>query len=157
MLYAGLVLTADGPKVLEFNARFGDPEAQAVLPRLRGDLGQLLLACAHGRLADAEPPAWDDRAAVTVVLASGGYPDGYDTGLTVSGLDDAAAVDGAVVFHAGTRRGDDGGIVTAGGRVLSVTGLGAGLPAARATAYAAADRIAFERLHRRDDIAAQAG
>jgi phosphoribosylamine---glycine ligase len=152
VLYAGLVLTADGPMVLEFNARFGDPETQVVLPRLRTPLGGLLAAAAAGELPAGELE-WDDRAAVTVVLASGGYPGAYATGVPISGLDDAAAVDGALVFHAGTRV-EDGQVVTAGGRVLAVTGMGASVADARATAYAAADRIAFEGLHRRSDIAA---
>jgi phosphoribosylamine---glycine ligase len=153
VLYAGLVLTADGPKVLEFNARFGDPEAQALLPRLQGDLVQLLHACATGDLAQAGSPVWDERACVTVILASGGYPGSYETGKAISGLEDAARVDGAVVFHAGTRR-VGGGVVTAGGRVLAVSGLGASIAQARATAYEAADRVSFEGLQRRDDIAA---
>jgi phosphoribosylamine--glycine ligase len=152
VLYAGLILTADGPKVLEFNARFGDPETQVVIPRLRGDLGELLLACATGRLADAAPPAWDERACVTVVLASGGYPGAYKTGVRIEGLD-AAATDGAVVFHAGTTRVGRN-VVTAGGRVLAVTGYGADIAGARAIAYAAADAITFEGVHRRSDIAA---
>ena len=152
VLYAGLMLTAEGPKVLEFNVRFGDPETQVVLPRLRSPLGAVLLACAKGELA-SQPLEWDDRACVTVVLASGGYPGSYDTGALISGLDDAAQVDGAVVFHAGTRHeGDD--IVTAGGRVLAVSGLGGNVEQARATAYSAADLISFDRLHRRSDIAA---
>ena len=153
VLYAGLVLTADGPRVLEFNARFGDPETQAVLPRLRSDLGTLLHACATGRLAEEPPPEFDDRAAVTVVLASGGYPGAYDTGLPIRGLEDAAAAEDALVFHAGTAR-RDGEVVTAGGRVFAITGLGAELRAARTAAYGAADRISFEGLHRRSDIAA---
>ena len=152
VLYAGLILTADGPRVLEFNARFGDPETQVVIPRLRGDLGELLLACATGRLAAAPAPAWDDRACVTVVLASGGYPGPYKTGVSISGLDGARS-DAAVVFHAGTRRDGDE-VVTAGGRVLAVTGYGADIAAARTTAYQAADAIEFEGLHRRSDIAA---
>ncbi|HWB71333.1 MAG TPA: phosphoribosylamine--glycine ligase, partial [Egibacteraceae bacterium] len=156
VLYAGLVLSADGPKVLEFNARFGDPETQVVLPRLRGDLGALLAACAAGRLAAHRPLEWDPRACVTVVLASGGYPGRYRTGLPISGLDAAAGLPGVVVFHAGTRL-DDGRVVTAGGRVLAVSALGITIPEARARAYEAADRIGFEGLHRRRDIAAVAG
>jgi phosphoribosylamine--glycine ligase len=152
VLYAGLVLTADGPKVLEFNARFGDPEAQVVLPRLASDLGELLRACAHGELAGFGELAFHDRAAVTVVLASGGYPGEYKTGAPISGLG-AAERPEALVFHAGTRRDGDQ-VVTAGGRVLTVTGLGADVPSARAAAYTAADRIHFARLHRRADIAA---
>ncbi len=152
VLYAGLLLAADGPRVLEFNARFGDPEAQVVLPRLRSDLGALLLACAEGRLAAAPLPEWSDDAAVTVVLASGGYPGDHRTGLPISGLDDASRVAGATVFHAGTRR-EAAAVVAAGGRVLSVTGMGTTVADARAVAYAAADRISFDGLHRRGDIA----
>ena len=153
VLYAGLILTDDGPKVLEFNARFGDPETQAVLPRLQGDLGELLLACARGRLSEAASPTWGERACVTVVLASGGYPGSYETGKRIEGLDEAAAVDGALVFHAGTRAEDEQ-VVTAGGRVLAVSGFGATVAEARATAYAAADRISFDGVQRRSDIAA---
>jgi phosphoribosylamine---glycine ligase len=153
VLYAGLVLTAAGPKVLEFNARFGDPETQVVLPRLRSDLGEVLYACATGELSHIRRLAWDERACVTVVLASGGYPGPYEDGKVIEGLDDAAALDDAVVFHAGTRAAD-GRIVTAGGRVLAVSGLGATLADARAAAYRAADRIHFAGLHRRSDIAA---
>ena len=154
VLYAGLILTAEGPKVLEFNARFGDPETQVVLPRLRSDLGELLLACARGELGSGVELEWDDNAAVTVVLASGGYPGAYDTGTPIDGLD-AAAGDSVLVFHAGTRSDGDR-IVTAGGRVLAVTGMAASVDQARATAYAAADRIHFEGLQRRSDIAAGA-
>jgi phosphoribosylamine---glycine ligase len=153
VLYAGLVLTDDGPQVLEFNARFGDPEAQVILPRLRSDLGALLAGCAHGELGAIPPLEWDRRAAVTVVLASGGYPGEYRTGLTISGLDGLTGMPDVAVFHAGTRR-DGGRIVTAGGRVLTVTGLGDTVADARTTAYAAADRIEFEGLTRRGDIAA---
>ena len=153
VLYAGLILTSDGPKVLEFNARFGDPETQVVLPRLQSDLGELLAAAAGGRLASVPAPAWDERACVTVVLASGGYPGSYATGKPISGLDDAAGVEGALVFHAGTAA-QDGAATTAGGRVLAVSGLGATVAEARDTAYAAADRITFDGLQRRDDIAA---
>ena len=153
VLYAGLVLTTDGPKVLEFNARFGDPETQVVLPRLRSDLGALLAAAAAGQLAGAPAPEWDDRACVTVVLASGGYPGDYQTGKSIDGLDEAAATDGALVFHAGTAL-DEGAVVTSGGRVLAVSGLGTTVAEARATAYRAADAITFDALQRRADIAA---
>jgi phosphoribosylamine--glycine ligase len=151
VLYGGFVLTDRGPQVLEFNARFGDPEAQVVLPRVRTDLGRLLAACADGRLNDAPPVAWDDRGCVTVVLASGGYPGEYQTGKVITGLD-AATGDDAIVFHAGTARDGDE-VVTAGGRVLAVSGMGADVPAARRAAYTAADRISFDGLHRREDIA----
>jgi len=152
VLYAGLVLTADGPKVLEFNARFGDPEAQVVLPRLRSDLAALLAACAHGELGGFGPLVWDPRPAVTVVLAAGGYPGDPRTGDPIAGLDRLEGRPDVAVFHGGTRR-EEAGIVTAGGRVLSVTALGDTLDAARTAAYRAADHISWPGLHRRDDIA----
>jgi phosphoribosylamine--glycine ligase len=152
VLYAGLMLGRDGgAKVLEFNVRFGDPETQVVLPRLRSDLLELLLAATEpGGLAGVEPD-WDPRAAVCVVLASRGYPQGSSSGDVISGLD--ALPPGVEVFHAGTaERGDE--IVTAGGRVLGVTALGEDREAARAAAYAAADMIAFDGAQLRRDIAA---
>jgi phosphoribosylamine---glycine ligase len=151
-LYAGLVETADGPKLLEFNARFGDPETQVILPMLASDLGGLLHASAAGSIADVEV-AWHEGAAVTVVLASGGYPGPYDKGLPITGVDEAAALDRVTVFHAGTARADDGRLVTAGGRVLNVTARGDDVADARARAYDAADRIHWDGLHRRTDIA----
>ena len=151
VLYAGLMLTGDGPKVLEFNARFGDPEAQAVLPRVHSDLLGLLLACLDGSLKEAQV-AWRPEACVTVVLASGGYPGKYRTGLPIDGLEEAGKTDRVAVFHAGTAR-RDGRVVTAGGRVLAVSALGADLADARARAYGAASMISFEGLHRREDIA----
>jgi phosphoribosylamine---glycine ligase len=154
VLYAGLMLTADGPKVLEFNARFGDPEAQAILPRLEGDLGEVLAACVDGTLVD-HPPRWTADACVTVVLASGGYPGEYRTGLPIEGLDEAGKFDRVAVFHAGTAR-RDGTVVTAGGRVLAVSALGGDVADARARAYRAAEAISFEGLHRRSDIALEA-
>lgn len=153
-LYAGLVLTDRGPQVLEFNARFGDPETQVVLPRLRTDLGALLVACADGRIGDAPAVVWDDRACVTVVLASGGYPGAYETGRAIGGLDRVVS-DDAVVFHAGTAH-EGGEVVTAGGRVLAVSGLGPSVGDARGAAYAAADHISFVDLQRREDIALRA-
>ena len=153
ILYAGLMLTADGPKVLEFNTRFGDPETQAVLPRLRSDLlDHLLRASEPGGLAGTEL-VFDDGWAVTLVLASAGYPDSPRTGDAIIGLDD---VDPAIeVTHAGTGE-RDGTIVTAGGRVLNVTALGADPASARAAAYAAADTITFEGKQQRTDIALRA-
>jgi phosphoribosylamine---glycine ligase len=150
VLYAGLMLSGSGPKVLEFNVRFGDPETQVVLPRLRSDSLALLLAATEpGGLAGIEPE-WDPRAAVCVVLASRGYPATSSAGDAISGLDGLPA--GVEVFHAGTaERGEE--IVTAGGRVLGVTGLGDDREAARAAAYAAADMIAFEGAQLRRDIA----
>jgi len=151
ILYVGLMLTADGPKVLEYNVRFGDPETQAVLPRLRSDLLDLLLrATRPGGLAGAALE-WDPRAAVTVVLASGGYPASSSSGDEITGLERVPA--GIEVTHAGTAE-RDGAIVTAGGRVLNVTALGDGVPAARAAAYAAADVIKFDGRQLRRDIAA---
>lgn len=154
LLYAGLMLTDDGPKVLEYNCRFGDPETEVVIPRLESDLADLLEAAALDRLAEVKVALHDD-AAVTVVVASGGYPGSYETGVPITGLDDAGEVEGATVFHAGTaRRGDT--VTTAGGRVLAVTGTGATIDAARRVAYAAADRITFEGMTIRRDIAARA-
>jgi phosphoribosylamine--glycine ligase len=152
VLYGGFVLTDAGPAVLEFNARFGDPETQVVLPRLRSDLGQLLAACANGRLEQVPELSWDERACVTVVLASGGYPGSYQAGEIIRGLDRAEDRDDAIVFHAGTARDGDA-VVTAGGRVMGVSGLGEDVPQARTAAYAAADLIDFDHMHRRSDIA----
>jgi phosphoribosylamine--glycine ligase len=148
------MLTDDGPKVLEFNCRFGDPEAQVLMPRMPFSVGRLLHACATGRLEhEAGLAGFDDGAAVTVVMASGGYPGPYETGKPISGLDRAGAVDGVTVFHAGTARDADGRIVTAGGRVLAVTGTGRTITDARRRAYAAVDQIHFEGAHVRRDIA----
>jgi phosphoribosylamine--glycine ligase len=153
VLYAGLMLTAEGPKVLEFNTRFGDPETQAVLPRLRSDLLELLEAASRpGGLEGAELD-WDERVAVTLVLASAGYPEAPQTGDEITGLD--SLPDGIELTHAGTaRRGDR--FVTAGGRVLNVTALGKDTAAARKAAYAAADKVEFEGRQLRRDIAARA-
>jgi phosphoribosylamine--glycine ligase len=153
VLYAGLMMDADGePKVLEYNARFGDPETQAVLPRLRSDLLELLEASTRpGGLAGIEPE-WSDDWAVTVVLASRGYPESSSSGDPIAGLDE---VEDAEVFHAGTAE-RAGEIVTAGGRVLGVTGLGATPGEARDRAYAAAERIRFDGRQLRSDIAARA-
>jgi phosphoribosylamine---glycine ligase len=154
VLYAGLMMTASGPKVLEYNARFGDPETQAVLPRLRSDLLDLLdRSVRFGGLDDVELE-WADDWAVTLVLASGGYPATSSKGDVISGLEDATAV-GAEVLHAGTAE-EDGNIVTAGGRVLNVTGLGSSPAAARDLAYEAADKIDFDGKQLRRDIAARA-
>ncbi len=153
VLYAGLMLTADGPQVLEFNVRFGDPETQAVLPRLRSDLVELCLACREpGGLVGAEAAFAEDWA-VTVVLASAGYPQSSSTGDVIRGLDGAAKI--AEVLHAGTAE-RDGEIVTAGGRVLNVTGLGPTPADARERAYDAARRISFDGMQMRSDIAARA-
>ena len=154
VLFTGLILTADGPKVLEYNARFGDPETQVALPLLADDLYPLLAAVTTGRLADVPAPAIRDGAAVAVVLASGGYPGAYSTGLPITGL--GAVPDDMLVFHAGTRL-DDGRVVTAGGRVLTVVGTGPDLATARERAYAGTGAITFEGCHLRRDIGLNAG
>jgi len=152
VLFVGLMIAADGaPHVIEFNVRFGDPETQPLMLGLDGDLLPLLEASARGGLEQAAPIGFRD-AAVCVVLASGGYPRGYETGKAIAGLDAAGADEQVVVFHAGTRRGAAGGYETAGGRVLGVTARGASVAEARERAYAAADRIAFEGCHLRRDI-----
>jgi phosphoribosylamine---glycine ligase len=154
VLYAGLMMTAAGPKVLEFNVRFGDPETQAILPRLRSDLLDLLEAATVPGGLDGAKLDWAPDTAVTVVLASGGYPASASLGDAISGLDRVPA--GVYVTHAGTARDDGGPFVTAGGRVLSVTGLGPDAAAARAAAYAAADTIDFAGKQVRRDIALRA-
>lgn len=153
-LYVGLALTAAGPRVIEFNCRFGDPDIQPVLALLDSPLGGLLAAAAGGRLADAPAPVFHDGAAVTVVLASAGYPESSSKGDVVTGIAQAEAHGGIDVIHAGTARaGDD--LVTAGGRVLAVRARGRDIADARARAYAAADEISFPGLQRRSDIAAE--
>lgn len=152
-LYLGLMVTADGPKVVEFNARFGDPETQVVLPLLDSDLVAIMCACADGTLADV-PIRWKEGAAVCVVLASGGYPGHYDKGQDIHGLADAEAM-GALVFHAGTAM-KDGKLVTNGGRVLGVVGRGADISSAVDAAYAAATKISFKDAYYRKDIAHRA-
>jgi phosphoribosylamine--glycine ligase len=155
VLFVGLMIDAAGtPRVIEFNVRFGDPETQPLLLRLAGDLVPLLDAAARGGLESVAAPEWHG-AAVCVVLASGGYPRDYASGKPITGLDAAATHADVVVFHAGTRRGPDGGFVTAGGRVLGVCARGASVAAARARAYAACAPIAFEGMQMRRDIAAR--
>lgn len=151
VLYAGLMLTPSGPKVLEFNCRLGDPETQVVLPRLDTDFAEVLWACATGTLSRV-PLVWKPEAAVTVVLCSEGYPGSYPKGRPIRGIEEAEAMEGVTVFHAGTRR-EDGRLLTSGGRVLNVTALGATAAAARERAYAAAARIEFQGMHFRKDIA----
>jgi len=151
VLYAGLMLTDDGPKVLEYNVRFGDPECQVVIPRLDGDLGEVLRAAASGEALDLE---FASEACVTVVLASEGYPASPRTGDEIQGLD--VAFDNVTVFHAGTARRDDGAVVTAGGRVLNVTGRGATISEARDRAYAAVPQLRWPGVQYRRDIAAGA-
>jgi phosphoribosylamine--glycine ligase len=151
VVYAGLMLTDEGPRVLEFNCRFGDPETQVLMPLLRSEPAELLLACSRGELGNAKAEL-RPGACVTVVLASGGYPGPYETGFAIEGLDAAEAVEGATVFHSGTaeRRGR---VVTAGGRVLSVSATGASVAEARDRAYEASARLWFEGMRHRTDIA----
>ncbi|MCB9651060.1 MAG: phosphoribosylamine--glycine ligase [Deltaproteobacteria bacterium] len=150
VLYAGLMLTADGPRVLEYNVRFGDPETQVILPRLAEDAYELFMACARGALPD-RPVAYSPRSALTVVMASEGYPASPRLGDAITGLDDAAALPDVHVFHAGTTL--DGDVVrTSGGRVLAVTGLGDDLAAAAKAAYSGVERIAWPGAHYRRDI-----
>jgi phosphoribosylamine---glycine ligase len=156
VLYAGLTLTAAGPRVLEFNCRFGDPEAQAILPRMSTDLADLAWSTTEGTLA-GHKVGWDPRPCVTVVLASGGYPGSYRTGLEVDGLQAAAARPGVHLFHAGTVLDPAGRVRTSGGRVLAVTALGDDLADARRRVYAAAELVRFDGVHYRRDIAAHHG
>ena len=150
VLYAGLMLTDLGPRVLEFNCRFGDPETQSLMPLLESDLAEIFLACIEGRL-DQIQVHWSSDQAVCVVLASGGYPGDYASGKEIAGLEEADHIP-SVVFHAGTKR-QDGRLVTAGGRVLAVTSTAPTLSQARAQVYAAVERIHFEGMHYRKDIA----
>ena len=150
-LYAGLMIKGDSIKVVEFNCRFGDPETQVVLPLLDSDLAEIMLACATGTL-DKVDVHWSDKAAVCVVMASGGYPESYATGKEITGLDDADNMDGVVVFQAGTKEAD-GRVVTAGGRVLGVTAMAENIKAAQARAYEAVEKIHFDRNFFRKDIA----
>lgn len=150
-LYAGLMIKGDSVKVVEFNARFGDPETQVVLPLLKSDLAEIMTACAKGTL-QPEMVEWSDKAAVCVVMASGGYPGSYKKGLPITGLKAAGAMEDVVVFHAGTRE-EDGKILTNGGRVLGVTAVADDIPSAQQKAYDAVDKIHFEGAHFRQDIA----
>jgi phosphoribosylamine--glycine ligase len=153
VLYAGLMITADGPRVLEYNCRFGDPEAQAVIPRVGGSFVDLLDACIDGTIRQEDVVCLDD-ACVCVVMASGGYPGSYLKGKPIAGLAEAEADDRVVVFHAGTGTDKDG-VVTAGGRVLGVSATGPDVDAAVETAYAAVAKIDFDEAHYRTDIAAK--
>jgi len=153
VLYPGIMVTADGPRVLEFNCRLGDPEAQVLLPRLKTDLLEVCLAVANNRLHELEIE-WSEQACVGVVLASGGYPEEYATGFPIAGLGQVEP--DVLVFHAGTALAEDGGVVTSGGRVLTVAALGENLTEARAKVYRNVQRIHFSRCHYRRDIAAPA-
>ncbi|MBR2627998.1 MAG: phosphoribosylamine--glycine ligase [Peptococcaceae bacterium] len=153
ILYAGLMLTADGPKVLEFNARFGDPETQAVLPRLKSDLVEIFLALIDGRLNEMNIE-WYEEAAVCVVMASGGYPETSDKGRVITGMKEAEET-GIIVFHAGTKE-TDGNIVTNGGRVLAISALGKDIAEAIANAYKGVEKVKFENMQYRTDIGKKA-
>ncbi len=154
VLYAGLMMTANGPKVVEFNCRFGDPEVQVVIPRMRCDIVPLLSACCDGTL-DRYEADWDAAACVTVVMASGGYPGHYEKGKVIMGIEQAEQEDGVIVFHAGTRE-EDGRLLTDGGRVLDVTALDDGIASAIDKAYRAVDAIRFDAAHFRKDIGQKA-
>jgi phosphoribosylamine--glycine ligase len=154
ILYAGLMLTTHGPKVLEFNCRFGDPETQPLMMRFKSDLAEVMLAVAQGRLDQVELQ-WDPRPAVCVVASSGGYPGVYTNGLPITGVQEADAMEDVKVFLAGTKS-QDGQLLTDGGRVLGVTALGATFAVARQRAYAAMEKIHFDGMHYRRDIAHQA-
>jgi phosphoribosylamine--glycine ligase len=155
VLYAGIMLTKDGPKTLEFNARFGDPETEAILPRLKSDLVEVMLATIEGKLSRIRTLEWDNRACVCVVCASSGYPGNYAKDKEISGLDQAAKLDDVVVFHAGTKKAGNR-ILTSGGRVLGVTGLAATIKEAVNKTYAAVNKINFEGMHYRRDIGKKA-
>ena len=150
ILFVGLMLTSEGPKVLEYNARFGDPEAQVVLPRMKNDIVDVMNACIDGKLDDIDLQ-FEDNAAVCVVLASDGYPEHYEKGKVITGFENFEGREGYYVFHAGTKfEGEQ--IVTNGGRVLGVTAKGADLKEARKNAYAATEWISFENKYMRNDI-----
>ena len=154
-LYGGFMLTPEGPKVLEFNARFGDPETQVILPRLENDLVEVMLACANQTLDEVEL-SWRPEWAVSVVLTSAGYPGSYEKGKVITGIEDAEAMENVTVYHAGTAVNEAGELVTAGGRVLDVTALGETFEAARDLAYAACEKISFEGKTLRRDIGLRA-
>lgn len=154
VLYCGLMITERGPMVLEFNVRFGDPETQAIFPRMRSDLVDLIEACIDGKLR-GKGIDWDEKAAVCVVLASGGYPGSYEVGKRIYGVEEASAMEDVIVFHAGTSR-RDGDLVTSGGRVLGVVGMGEDIPSAIRRSYEAVGKIRFEGMHYRRDIGRRA-
>lgn len=155
VLYAGVMLTKDGPKTLEFNARFGDPETEAILPRLKSDLLEVILATAEGKLSKVKNLSWDSRACVCVVCASGGYPGDYAKEKEISGLDNVAKMKDITVFHAGTKKNGEK-VLTSGGRVLAVTGLGNTIKEAINYTYSAVAKIGFEGMHYRKDIGGKA-
>ncbi|HRV82609.1 MAG TPA: phosphoribosylglycinamide synthetase C domain-containing protein, partial [Planctomycetota bacterium] len=151
VLFVGLMMTEGGPRVIEYNVRFGDPECQALMRRMKSDIVPILLACAQGELESIDPPEWDARPCVGVVAAAGGYPGSYRKGDAIKGLAKAGEVPEVVVFHAGTKAVGDQ-VVTAGGRVLCVTAMGPDLDTARASAYQAYDLIHWEDKFARRDI-----
>ena len=155
VLYAGLMLTSAGPKVLEFNVRFGDPECQPLLMRLKSDLFDVLVAAADGRLSEIEPLEWDERPSICVVMASEGYPGDYEKGREITGLADAAEVEDVKVFHAGTKL-EDGKVLTDGGRVLGITAIGNSISAAKLKAYTAVQKIRWPGAWCRKDISDKA-
>jgi phosphoribosylamine--glycine ligase len=165
VLYAGIMLTKDGPKTLEFNVRFGDPETQAILPRLKSDLVEVMLAASEQKLSRVRTLDWDNRACVCVVCASGGYPGNYEKGKEIFGLDETAKMQDVVVFHAGTKiriindvgQRQETEYLTNGGRVLGVTGLGDTIKGAIDKTYKAVAKISFEGMHYRRDIGKKAG
>jgi len=154
VLYAGLMMTETGPRVVEFNCRFGDPETQVVLPRMKSDILPLMIACCEGTLAEQELE-WEDRACVTVVMASGGYPKAYEEGKVITGIDAAESDESRIVFHSGTKE-ENGDLVTNGGRVLTVTSYGQDIATAIDSAYKVVDCIDFEGAHFRTDIGKKA-
>jgi len=155
VLYAGIMITKDGPKTLEFNVRFGDPETQAICPRLKSDLVEVMAACSEQKLNRVRTLDWDNRACVCVVCSAGGYPGNYKSGKEIAGLDVAAAMQDVVVFHAGTKL-ENGKVLTCGGRVLGVTGCGNTIKEAINTTYQAVGKINFEGMHYRRDIGSRA-
>ena len=154
VLYAGLMMTETGPRVVEFNCRFGDPETQVVLSRMKTDLLPLMLACCDGTLADRQVE-WSGGAAVSVVMASGGYPKAYEKGIRIAGINDAESLEGVTVFHAGTKQDGDT-LLTNGGRVLNVTAAADDIPTAIKNAYRAVERVQFQGAHYRSDIGKKA-
>jgi phosphoribosylamine--glycine ligase len=155
VLYAGIMLTQDGPKALEFNVRFGDPETEAILPRLKSDLVEVMMATSEGNLLKIKGLSWDDRVCVSVVCAAGGYPGNYAKDKEISGLEEVEKLEDVIVFHAGTKKVGNK-ILTNGGRVLVVTGLGVTIQEAIAKTYATVEKIKFEGMHYRRDIGKKA-
>jgi phosphoribosylamine--glycine ligase len=152
VLYCGLMMTEDGPRVIEYNARLGDPETQTIMVRLDSDLVEILLAISQSRVGSTDIK-WSEDSSVCVVAASGGYPGDFEKGKPIAGLEEARSIEGVVIFHAGTMRDEQGSFLTSGGRVLGVTARGVTVETARERAYTALSRISFDRMHYRKDIA----